>query len=264
MTPEPNLRDLFGAGTPGGHDIDTAAVIRRAKRRRLPARLGVGGAALLLIGGIGVASIQGLGGASVVSSSGESTAYDASTEQQDVPAAGEPFVGAQDGTTGGDDAASQLERAPADRLNLCGGARAEVAPSATGLIVTATFAAAPAGSATVAGTVTLTNTGTAQVAGYTSATPAITLAQGGVVLWHSNGPTIQMARDFDLAPGESLALPAFLTPVVCGVEDDSAGGFRPDLPAAPAGDYEVTAAADVMVGDTLELVTGPIGTLRLE
>jgi hypothetical protein len=262
MASEPNLRDLLGgddASRPGARGIDTASVIRRARRRRLPARVAVGGAAVLVIGGIGVAGVQGLGGAGVTSSASDETAFDAPTTEQAPLSTGDTFMGASEGPAD----SSGLKRAPADRINLCGGALAEVAPSATGLVLTASFPDAAAGSTSVPGTVTLTNTGTAPVAGYTSATPAVTLSQGGVVLWHSNGPTIQMIRDVALAPGESIDFEASFTPVVCTVDDDTAEAFRTDLPAAPAGEYQVSAAADVMVGDSLELVTGPAQTVRL-
>jgi hypothetical protein len=260
MASDPNLRDLFHAGgsadAPAGHAIDTDAVIRRARRRRLPAQVGFGGAAALLVGGIVVGGVQGVAGISTTTSSSESAASDAEPELAPL-STGEGFMDAG-GTEG------ELKRAPAERINLCGGTVAEVAPSPSGLVLTAAFPDAPVGSERVEGTVTLTNTGASPVTGYTSATPAVTLSQGGVVMWHSNGPTIMMIRDVALAPGESIDFAASFTPVVCGVEDDLAEGFRADLPAAPAGEYQVSAAADVTVGDTLELVTGPAETVRLE
>jgi hypothetical protein len=260
MASDPNLRDLFrtggGADEPVGHGIDTDAVIRRARRRRLPAQIGVGGAAALLVGGIVVGGVQGVGGITTLSSSSETAASDAGPKLV-------PFSSGDTSTdAGGTEEA--LKRAPADRINLCGGTVAEVAPGPSGLVLTAAFPDAPAGSDRVEGTVTLTNTGASPVTGYTSATPTVTLSQGGVVMWHSNGPTIMMIRDVALAPGESIDFAASFTPVVCGVEDDLAEAFRADLPAAPAGEYQVSAAADVTVGDTLELVTGPADTMRLE
>jgi hypothetical protein len=256
MASEPNLRDMFRAGagpTAGGSGIDTAAVIRRAKRRRLPARVGIGGVFVLAIGGLGVAGLQGLNTVQPTSLVG-STAADSPTTEQGPPS-DDSVMGASEG--------AGIKRAPADRLNLCGGTVADVAPSPTGLVLTVEFPDATVGAMNVTGTATLTNTGSQPITGYTSATPAITLAQNGIVLWYSNGPTIMMARDVNLAPGESIDFEASFVPVVCGVEDDSAEAFRTDLPAAPAGEYQVSAAADVMVGDALELVTGPAQTVRL-
>jgi hypothetical protein len=260
MADEPNLRDLFSSGdadrlTGGGQRIDTAAVIRRSKRRRLPAQVGVVGVFALAIGGLGVAGLQGLGPQQPVSvSAGSAASGSPDTERAPVP--DDSVMGASEGTG--------LKRAPADRINLCGGALADVAPSPSGLTLTVDFPDAAAGTPSVSGRVTLTNTGSRQVTGYTSATPAVTLSQGGIVLWHSNGPTIMMVRDVDLAPGESIVFDASFVPVVCSVDDDTAEAFRTDLPAAAPGEYQVSAAADVTVGDTLELVTGPPQTLRLD
>jgi hypothetical protein len=255
MADEPNLRDLFrSAERPGGgaEGIDTAAVIRRAKRRRLPAQIGVVGVFALAIGGLGVAGLQTLDPRQPASVSAGSSSQPRDSE----PAPGDSVMGASEGPA--------IKRAPADRINLCGGTLADVAPSPSGLTLTVDFPDAAAGTPSVTGRVTLTNTGSRQVTGYTSATPAVTLSQGGIVLWHSNGPTIMMARDVDLAPGESIDFDASFVPVVCTVDDDTAEAFRTDLPAAGPGEYQVSAAADVAVGDTLELVTGPPQTLRLD
>ncbi|GAB3606949.1 hypothetical protein GCM10027413_23580 [Conyzicola nivalis] len=251
MATDPNLRDLFDRDTPAMRRIDTASVIRRSKTRRLPAQVVIGGAFVLAVGGLGVAGLQGLGGAQSASDSAVSTL-------EQAPAGSD---GGAKAATEGD--ATGIKRAPADRLNLCGGALAEVAPSATGLVLTVDFPGSPVGTAPVAGTATLTNTGTETVVGYTSPTPAITLSQAGTVLWHSNGPTILSIQDVTLAPGESLEFAASFAPVVCSTEDDTAEAFRSDLPPVAAGDYMVTAAADVSVDGVAELVTGPGTTVRI-
>ncbi|GAB2462237.1 hypothetical protein HD599_000939 [Conyzicola lurida] len=254
MASEPNLRDLF-RGTEPGRSIDTKEVIRRSKARRLPAQIGIGGVFTLAIGGLGVAGIQAVGGSQ--SASDSSAISSAADEPRSTP---ETFAE----TDGGSEASTDgIKRAPADRINLCGGTLAEVAPSQTGLVLTASFPDAPVGTDPVVGTVTLTNTGTTAVTGYTSPTPAITLSQNGIVLWHSNGPTIMMIQDVDLAPGESLELAASFTPVVCTVDDDLAEAFDTDLPAVAAGEYQLSAAADITVDDNAELVTGPAQTVRI-
>jgi hypothetical protein len=248
-----DLRELFRGDTGGLPAIDTQSVIRRSKARRLPAQVGIGGAFTLAIGGLAVAGLQGFPTAQSASDSTVSTL-------EQAPAG--PREGVQ-GMMEGDGPSTGIKRAPADRINLCGGPLAEVAPSATGLVLTADFPDAPVGTAPVFGTVTLTNTGTEQIAGYSSPTPAITLSQNGIVLWHSNGPTILSIQDVLLAPGESLQYQASFTPVVCSVEDDSAEAFRTDLPAVAAGEYQVSAAADVSVDGIAELVTGPAQTIRI-
>lgn len=252
MATEPNLRDLFGAMPDSARPIDTDAVIRRSRMRRLPRQLGIGGVTTLAIAGIGAVGVQAL--SHTTSSSSDSAGSAATSEQAPVP------LSAPEGAA---DGGPTSKRAPADRINLCGGTVAEVAPSQTGLVLTVDFPASPVGTASVTGTVTLSNTGTGTVTGYTSAVPAITLAQGGIVLWHSNGPVIQSITDVALAPGDSLEFTASFSPVTCTVDDDTAEAFRADLPPVAAGDYQVSAAADVVIGNNAELVTGPAQTVRI-
>lgn len=255
MATEPNLRDLFRApDAPAGRQIDVQSVIRRSKRRRLPAQIGIGGAFTLALGGIGIVALDGLAGSQTATDSAVSTTAEQAPAQSD------------DGILGmmeGDDPAAGIKRAPADRINLCGGPLAEVAPSPSGLVLAVDFPDAPAGTAPVEGTVTLTNTGTEPILGYSSPSPAITLSQNGIVLWHSNGPTILMLQDVALAPGESLDYAASFTPVVCAVEDDTAEAFRDDLPPVAPGEYQVSAATDVSVNGSAELVTGPAQSVRI-
>ena len=261
MATEPNIRDLFSAGhTPTGRPIDTDAVIRRSKRRRLPAQLGVGGVATLAIGGIGVVALQNLDSSvSPASIMSESSTAESGSAYDGFVAPAQEGPATRDGSAGN----GTVKRAPADRINLCGGALAEVAPSATGLVLTPSFPAAAAGSGGVEGTVTLSNTGSTTVTGYSAASPAITLSQNGVVLWHSSGPTVQMIRAISLAPGESLQYTASFTPVVCSVDDDLAESLPDGLPAVQPGEYQVSAAADVVLEGGAELVTGPQQTVRI-
>lgn len=249
MASEPNLRHLFSAPQPGG-SIDVAAVIRQSRARRLPKVLGITGVSVLAIGGLVFGGVQTLGVAT------------SSTATYDMPADG-PELGAGASELYSDAASDEIKRAPAEKLNLCTGTVAEPVPSASGLVLSVAFADAPAGSDSVQGIVTMTNAGAEPVTGYTAAAPAITLAQNDVVLWHSNGPMIELARDVNLAPGESMEYAATFSPVVCGVEDDTAEAFRSDLPAAPAGQYQVSAAIDLMGEFDADLVTGPAQTVTL-
>jgi hypothetical protein len=261
MPDESDLRDLMQSTSATPRSINAAVVIRRSRMRRMPKQVGLEAAATLAIGGIGIASVQGI--ASLGSSTASSTAADtASLQEAPEVAAGS----APDDMMSGGTAEEITKRAPADKLNLCGGPLAEVAPSATGLVATVEFAGADAGQERVDGVVTLTNTSSVAITGSTSATPAITLSQGGIVLWHSNGPTIAMVAIIDLAPGASMRLPASFEPVICAVDDDLLESFRADLPAAPPGDYQVSAALDVLVDQgagSLELVTGPASATTL-
>lgn len=244
MPSEPGLRHLFDAPLPES-PIDVTAVVRRARARRLPKVLGVTGVSLLAIGGIAIGGLQLGGGASPVSDAGGMSAASEAADSSELYSMDE------------------IKRAPAEKVNLCTGSLTDIADSGTGLVLAVAFPDAAAGSAEVTGTVTMTNVGTQQWDGYTAAAPAITLSQDGTVLWHSNGPTIEMARVVALAPGESMEYTASFEPVACGVEDDAADSFRDDLPAVPAGSYQVSAAIDLMGAFDAVLVTGPAQTVTL-
>ena len=260
MSAESDLKKMFGEAGPSLGRVDLARVLRRSSRRRLAQQVAVGSATTLAVGGIGIAGFTGIRG--LIPSTGSAS----SAVAPDAPgpeSMGPQSTGGNTSTNGG------LTRAPADKLNLCGGTLAEVAPNAAGLVLTASFGPADASAGRVSGTVTLTNSGSTQIMGYSAAYPAITLSKGGVVLWHSNGPVIAMAALVDLAPGTSLTYPASFLPVTCAVEDDSSGSFRDDLPQLAAGKYQVSAAIDFSGqnsdGSNLstELVTGPLSEVTL-
>ena len=246
MATEPNLRHLFDAPQPT-NAIDVASVVRRSRARRTPKVLGITGVSVLAIGGLVFGGVQVLGLPAASDTAGS------------PPAADSPMMSeAEDGAF-----ADDTKRTAAEYLNLCEEPVAVVAASATGLVLSVSFPSAPAGSAIVEGTVTMTNTGDSTLIGYTAATPVITLAQDGIVVWHSNGPTTQEARQIALAPGASLEYAASFSPVVCRAEDDSRESFRTDLPAAPPGEYEVSAAIEFMGDFDAELVTGPASKVSL-
>jgi hypothetical protein len=259
MSAESELRGLFdAAGSTRERGIDTNLVIRRSARRRLGQQLAVGGAATLAVAGIGVASVAGL--RTLIPSPSALTAGSSNAAESRGP---ESSGSGPAGSTG---AVPDIARAPADRVNLCGGRLAQVAPNPAGLVLTADFPAASASAESVQGTVTLTNTGGTHVRGTTAASPAITLSRNDVTLWHSNGPSIAMAAVVDLEPGASMTYRATLVPVVCGKEDDRAESFRSGLPHVAPGNYQVSAAID-FVGDgnsaTSGLITGPLATVTL-
>lgn len=248
-----------------GH-LDAAAVIRRSKRRRLPQQLAVGGLSTLAVAGIGFAGVTAfrmLPQGAMTMSAGSSADSGAAVPEKAGPVQG-------------------VKRAPADRINLCGGPSAKIAPNANGLVLSTDFPASSAtGTRPIDGTVTLTNTGTQTIKGTTAASPAITVSQGGTVsqgdtvsqggtvLWHSNGPMIMLAVVVDLAPGQSMSYRAGFTPVRCETADDLADGFPDNLPALPAGSYQLSAAIDLSREDpdsgsvANELVTGPVQTVTL-
>lgn len=167
---------------------------------------------------------------------------------------------------------SMIKRAPAEKLSLCEGTVAEVAPSRYGLRLDVAFpGSAPATGAPVAGVVRLTNTSGSRVVGTTGAAPAITVSQGGIVLWHSNGAVDAAAVVVDLAAGQSLEYAASFTPVRCEAEDDARESFRAELPPLATGAYELSAAIDfapdpsiAVESPELDLVTGPRSPIRLD
>lgn len=256
MPTEDDLRDLFASARPTG-EVDARRVIARAKARRLPRQIAAGA-----LSGLAVAAVLVVGIQAALPSQQPSIA----TLQQ--PAAGPAAESAASGAASD----SAVKRAPADKLNLCGGSLADVAPSGTGLQLDVAFpATAPVDSAVVEGTVHLTNTGAERVTGTTASSPAITLSQEGIVLWHSNGPVTLSAFVVDLAPGESADYRASFVPVRCDVSDDESESFRADLPPLPAGIYDLSAAIDFIPDvpttdrpDTsVALVTGPVSTIEL-
>jgi hypothetical protein len=253
MRTEQQLRDAL-RGAPIGSPLDPRPIVRASARRHRARQVAVGGVTTLAVVGIGAGSIAGI----------------RSLLPHAVVGAASSVAPQKDAASGGAPVAPGTKRAPADRINLCGGPLAEVAPAESGLVLTPQFPASASSTAgAIDGTVTLTNTGTERVTGTTAASPAITLSQHGTVLWHSNGAMIMLAVVVDLAPGESMTYRASVTPVRCGVEDDL-NGFRDDLPGVGAGDYALSAAIDLTRTDASgefvsnDLITGPLAAIRLD
>jgi hypothetical protein len=252
MSNEPNLHSLFRDALPPNQlPIDVASVIRRSRARRLPKQIGAGGVFTLAIGAVGFGGIQG-----IIGLQGSTASSDSAGGPMANPLVESP--GTPGSVSGGG-----IRPAPAERINLCGEALTAVAPSESGLTLTTSFPDAAVGSSTVEGMVTMTNSSANVVIGHTDAAPTLTLSQNNVVLWHSNGPTIMMAREVSLAPGESIEYATSFTPVVCSVEDDEGQSFRGNLPPAPAGQYQVSAAIDFNADGRADLVTGPPSTITL-
>lgn len=260
MPSEEDLRDLFAASRiarPIVHRIDSGKVIASSRARRLPKRLAVGAIGTLAVAGIVAVSLPAL--------LPQRSAISTRSEGVAAPSA---------------EAFDTITRAPADRRGLCAGVVTDPVPSLSGLRLDLEFpATAPIGTDPVQGVVRLTNTGTETVTGTTAASPAVTLSQDGIVLWHSNGPTTDLGVAVELAPGQSIQYPASFTPVRCDVQDEETGSFRADLPAVSAGRYDLSAAIDFVPAASiqqqegqqqpaqqqqLDLVTGPLSPIALE
>ncbi len=241
MPDENDLRAML-ADTDSAGRIDTASVLRRARRRRRPKQLAAGAAGALALVGVLVVGVQTL----------------VPVQQATMMEGGAPAI---------QDEAFESRQAPAEKVNLCEGALAEIGPSLYGLQLEVMFPPqASTANAEIAGAVTLTNTSETQVIGTTAAIPAITVSQGGVVLWHTNGPVDASAIAVDLGPGESVRYEASFVPVRCTAADEALEAFRADLPPLAPGTYDLSAAIDftpVEPGPP-DLVTGPSTTIELD
>jgi hypothetical protein len=232
--------------------LDAGTIIRRSKARRLPAQIAVGSVFTLAIAGIGVAGVSGV-------------------FSQGAPASQESIGAAEDSKINSPmTLESELSQSTAANLNLCGEQLADVAPHPKDLELIVGFPAeADRSGGSVRGVVTLVNNGTDRVSGVTAMSPAITLSQDGVVLWHSNGAMRAMAVVVDLEPGESMEYEGAFWPVHCETEDDLADSFGEGLPVLEPGVYELSAAIDLALQDgddastAPELITGPQASIEL-
>ena len=245
MANDDNIHRLFSDRPAEGlGSIDTASVIRRSKRRRLPAQIVTGAAAVLVLGGVSVVGYQALAGQQPVA--------EMATTAEDARSAPEG---------GGEVSELFTDDLSAETLNLCADSVATGVASPD-VALEVDFPDAPIGTSSVEGTVTLTNTGTEPLVGYTAASPTITLARDGMVVWHSNGAMIAVAVEVDLEPGESMEYPATFSPVLCSSEEDFESlGDR--LPPLPSGEYEVSAALGITSETDSLLATGPAQTVTL-
>jgi len=249
MPDEDGLRSLL-QGVDAPHALDARRIVSRSRARRLPKQLAAGAAGVFVLAGVTVLAVQ--------------------TTQYTSPAsmtAGEAY----DSGASSPETDTMLKRAPADKINLCTGALADVAGSQYGLqLDVVSPASATVGSESVPVTVRLTNTSTDEVMGFTPSSPVLTLSQDGVVLWHSNGPTDLSLVAVDLAPAESVDYTATFEPVRCDVVDDETESFRPDLPAVEPGDYRLSALIDFTADPSmgrptteLDLVAGPLAPIAI-
>ena len=256
MSTESDLKKMFSDAGPSLGHVDLSGVLRRSSRRRVAQQLAVGSATTLAVAGIGVAGFTGIHGLMPSTTAGSASSANAPELRGDSTLGSTP-------TDGG------LTRAPADKINLCGGALADVAPNAHGLVLTTRFPTADASADRITGTVTLTNSGSEHILGTSAVTPTIILSREGIVRWHSNGSMAAMGALVDLAPGASMTYQASFQPVTCAVEDDSAVSFRDNLPHLAAGAYQVSAVLDLSRENAdgsflrTDLVTGRVSEVTL-
>ncbi len=264
MPSEDDLRKEFHHNEPGA-SIDLDAVLRRTRARRRP-RV----AAAAIVSTLAVVGIVVPVSISLASTHTTTSVLDAGSATAPHSAAGPVRLGGESTNGEGASGSGGVKRAPAEKINLCTGTLAEVAPADDGLVLTVSPVDAAAGTRDIPVTVTLTNTGTTRVTGFLSPYPTVTLSRDGVVLWHSNGAVPSLAQLVDLAPGASTQFVTAFEPVVCGVADDEQESFRPVLPDAAPGAYQLSAALDFSPDPTdaagsgnAVLVTGPTSPVTL-
>lgn len=257
MPTEAELREQFHEPHTPSDEIDLDAVLRRSRARRRPrvvaAAVGSSLAALAIVVPLSVGAALGQTGTmsatSGTSSTGEKAAAPAPSAVDNAAGQGGPAV------DGG---------AAAQKVNLCTGALAELAPAPNGLVVTVDPVTAAASDRGIPVTVTLRNGGTTGFVGTSTPFPDITLSQDGVVLWHSNGAVPSLAQEIGLAAGASTTFRTTFEPLRCGAPDDERSSFRDELPAVGPGQYQLSAVLDVRAGDGSSVrVSGPTTEVTL-
>ena len=251
MPNETDLRDAFAAGPSHRTTVNAKTVIARSKRRRLPRQIGTGSVFTLAAAGIAVGGVSAFSNSSVPAATTNASASQAEASSSDTTV----DVSSLPQHAG--------KRIPAEGINACGQQLAVRDAAANGLVLTAHFPYANATTGPVEGTVTLTNTGDTTVDGW-SIDPTITLSQNGLVLWHGTNLSNEAGVQTHLEPGESVDFATSFEPVVCSADDETGSTLPSNLPAAPAGEYQVSAAMDIS-GDAYDaiLVTGPAQTITL-
>ena len=229
------LKQAAEAATPSAIDVDEVLRRSRARRRsrRTAALSGVGAvAAVLAVGGL-VLGLQRVGGPTAA----EAPAFE-SAESADV-APDDAAGGTADGTA---DGTGTRLMAP-EQVNRCGAAVATPTDAATSPLAVAVSAPAtpvpPGSEARV--TVTLTNNGSDTVRGDVADTPALTVAETGIAVWHSSPGAELPPSPITLAPGESTTLEAALLAQRCAASDDLGDGLPAELPPLLPGEYAVGA-----------------------
>ncbi|CAN5378777.1 hypothetical protein BH09ACT4_BH09ACT4_19320 [soil metagenome] len=256
MPSDSELRDRFHEGTLPQGQIDVDAVLRRVRARRRPRIVLAGAASVLAIAAIAVPA--------ALASYSPGASQDTALVAADGAAAPEAASGGGDTAGGAGDA--QFSRQAADKVNLCTAPVAEIPLAENGLVITVEPITAHASQPSIPVTVTLTNSGPNNIFGTTGGRPTLTLSADGITIWHTNGPQDMIARIVDLGPGESMTYETTFEPKRCGTQDEAGESFRDGLPAAGAGEYQLSAAIDVSHddGSAIDLVTGPAAEVTLK
>lgn len=199
MPTDAELRTLFRELPAPDTNIDTSAIIRRSRRRRLPQQLGVGSVLTLAVVGIGFASITGLPGLT-----------------PSMMAADAPAGLAESAPLSGADMATRSTCA-SDAVDAVTGETNP--PDAVSTVeVVGDFPSSVEAGQPVQGTLTLTNAGPDALAGsITSATLSLT-RDGDNALQHDYSAT---GRAVSLPPGETVNIALTFDTIGCASSGDT-------------------------------------------
>ncbi|WP_353988296.1 hypothetical protein [Ruicaihuangia caeni] len=247
------LHDL--ASLASGSTLDSSDIARRARARRRPrlvAMTAVCSLALLGVGTVGVQALQQWNGSGTVTDSAAPLATDHGGEEAEMPngAAGAhttPDDGSAEGASGDDSAPAPLR---------CGDL-APVASAAAPVAVTVEAPPAAPGANAVEAAVTITNTTSSRITGWTAPLPTLVITDGARVLWHTHGAMIAVAVEVDLVPGASQTFTGVFDAVSCTSDEALESG---DTVPLPAGRYELVASVDLTLedGGAIHAVSAPV------
>lgn len=255
MPSESELRDAIRSSadiTTTG--IDTDAVLRKVRARRVPKQLAFSSLSVLAVVGVAAIGITTIPSLLPGQNAGSDTAMMATAPES------------AQGDAAGDSQATFSDPHAASS-NTCGMPTIYSGPDSSGLVLVVNFPDSPpadealADEGEVRGTVSLTNSGSVPVSGTTALSPTITVSHDGITVWHSHGAIASVAVQVMLDPGQSYSYDAYFAPVKCGPEDEVDGQFRDSLPPLTAGVYEISAELlfvpdDAGAGESI-LVGGP-------
>lgn len=254
------LKRAADGAAPRAIDLDAVLTASRARRRSgRTAVVGAGSAAatLLAVGGL----VMGLQGTGLLSTTAGS---DSDSDSDSASIAESPMQAREESADG---FASDASLAPPEKVNPCGAPVAKATDAAAGSLSVAVEPIAVVSTGRVGSArVTVTNPGPATVAGEVRIAPAMTIADDGVTVWHSNGAVSPATIPVALTPGESIQLEGLVEAVSCTAAEETAEAFPPGLAPLTPGAYGVTAVVVFVADGTSvpEYLIAPLAPLTVE
>ncbi|MDI2097445.1 hypothetical protein [Ruicaihuangia caeni] len=247
------LHDL--ASLADGSTLDSSDIARRARARRRPrlvAMTAVCSLALLGVGTVGVQALQQWNGSSTVTDSAAPLATDHGHGEAEMSngatgAHPAPDDGSAEGASGDASVPAPLR---------CGDPAPAASATAPVTVAVEAPQAAPGANA-VEADVTITNTSSSRITGWTAPLPTLVITDGARVLWHTHGAMIALAVEVDLAPGASHTFTGVFDAVSCTSDEALESGDT--APLSPGG-YELMASVDLTLedGGAIHAVSAPV------